>query len=94
MNISFEKACNIINDNEIDRVYCVEESKEKDCGKPKSKGAVRSTIVFFECGDIGDIKSIAPMIAIKEDMISKITFGSQELIFDINNNTKYRVAIS
>ncbi|MBV4447991.1 hypothetical protein KM799_15485 [Clostridium tyrobutyricum] len=93
-NISFKEACNIIKNNKIDNVYYIEGSKEKDCGKPKSKDTAKCIITFFECGDAGAIKSIAPMIAIKEDMVSEITFDNKELTFEINSNIKYRVVIS
>ncbi|MFL0196422.1 hypothetical protein ACJDU8_12775 [Clostridium sp. WILCCON 0269] len=32
MDISFKEACNIINSNKIERILCIEDSKEEDCG--------------------------------------------------------------
>lgn len=94
MNISFEKACNIINENKVERVYCIEESKEKDYGKPKGKGVDRTSIAFFECGcDVG-VKSIAPMIFIRKDEILKVNSKDKELGFDFNDGMKYRVVLS
>ncbi|EDK35289.1 Hypothetical protein CKL_3286 [Clostridium kluyveri DSM 555] len=94
MDISFEKACNIIDNNKIERVFCIEDFKEEDWGKPKSKGVAESTITLFECGrDVG-VESIAPMVAISEEDVLKVSSGNKELILNFNDGTKYRIVLS
>ncbi|APM37934.1 hypothetical protein [Clostridium kluyveri] len=94
MDISFKEACNIINSNKIERILCIEDSKEEDWGKPKSKGVAESRIALFECGrDVG-VKSIAPIVAITEDGVLEISSKNKELIFNFNNGMKYRIVLS
>ena len=94
MDISFEKACNIIDNNKIERVFCIEDFKEEDWGKPKSKGVAESTITLFECGRDTGVKSIAPMVTITEDGVLDISFTNKELIFNFNGGMRYRIILS